>query len=182
MAIPIYPNLQGETWPIVKRIIFSTIISKASSGLEVRVGNYSTPLFEWDLTYSWLSQEAAIQDFQALVNCYVAAFGQLGQVQFSDPSDNNTNGLVQIGTGDGVTKDFSLSGRSPLVVTSTSPVAGSVDVHGVHYASAPPVGTPILINFTYFYLVRFATDDAEFYQFVQDWWEAKKITLRQVRV
>src|SRR5580692_1783550 len=110
----IYPTLQGETFPIDRRDNFSTIVQAASSGLEVRIAEYSYPLREWDIPYSWLSQDQAISDFQTLLGCFLAAYGKFNPLLYNDPYDNTTSPNPAsptpsiIATGDGTTTQFQI--------------------------------------------------------------------------
>lgn len=203
-----YPSLQGETFPVVRRPVFDTIVNVADAGNEVRVGKYKYPLSEWDIPYSWLSQEAAISDYQTLYGLYVVSSGQFASFLYSDPNDNTTSpGSTPtpsiIGIGDGVTTSFQL-GRTlgialePVYDVNNSPTPPKVyknttlQVSGTDYnlnatglitfVSAPGVSVLVKADFFYYWRVRFAIDNVEFSNFVNQWWEVKKITLRQVRV
>lgn len=203
----IYPSLQGETYPVVRRPYFDTIVAKASSGLEVRVGNYTYPLSEWDIPYTWLSQEAAIADFQTLYGLYVLSAGQFDAILYSDPNDNTTSPVVAsptpstIGTGTGALTTFQI-GRvlggafEPVFDINNTPNAPKIYLNStlqssgytisatglITFTSAPGNGVLVKADFYYYWRVRFAMDDLEFTNFVHDWWEVKKVTLRQVRV
>ena len=59
MSNAIFPNLTGLTWDQKKRPTWGTIIQQATSGREVRVTNRALPLFEYELTYSYLQDLTA---------------------------------------------------------------------------------------------------------------------------
>lgn len=200
----VFPRLQGETYPVKKRPVFNTIVQTASSGLEVRVAEYSYPLWEWDIPYSWLSQEAAIEDFQTLTGFILNQYGKFFYFLYNDVNDNSTAGVAaSIGIGTGTQTQFQI-GRTlggffePLFDINNSPYAPIIHVNGVlqvlgtnytinstglitFLTGAPSSGWSITADFNYYWRVRFDEDNPEFSNFVNNWWEAQKITLRQVR-
>lgn len=50
-----FPTLIGLTWDIKKRIVFATEVETSKSGKEFRTSFMSTPIYEFDFTYSYLS-------------------------------------------------------------------------------------------------------------------------------
>lgn len=200
----IYPTLLGETYPVVKRATFSTITQPASSGLEVRIGNYSYPLWEWEIPYSWLSQEAAILDYQSLVGLYLKSYGQFGALLYTDVNDFTTSpGATPtpsvIGVGTGAQVAFQI-GRTlggffePIFDINNVPNAPKIYLNGVltaaytinstgliTFSGAPGNGVVITADFFYYWRARFAEDILDASNFVKDWWEIKKVKLRQVR-
>lgn len=205
-SLPIFPTLIGEAWPVTKRPIFSTTVQEAQSGAEVRIGNFSFPFMEWEIPFNWLSQEDAYQDFQALFGLFLQNFGQFGVFLYKDPSDFQTlnyapdpltgiikssPGPIQIGVGDGLTKEFQLGNiigggfeavGDPIEIISISPGGYTIAPNGILVYPTPVTdGMPIMANFSFYFRVRFKDDDLDFDNFVKNWWEQKKITLRQVR-
>jgi hypothetical protein len=199
MALAVFPTLLGLGFPVVKRPIFSTLVSPASSGIEVRVANYTAAILEWDLPFTWLSQRQAQPDFEKLYGLYLQSLGQWGAFLYKDPDDYFTRdpanydvqGSVQFGVGDGFSHYFALGTNigggyeevsDPDVITSISPTPTSITDGLAYYASAPGLGVPLMVNMTYKFRVRFATDESDFEYFLKDVWENKKLTLRQVRM
>ena len=203
----IYPKLTGETVPVVRRAVFSTIVQKSAAGLEVRVGEYSYPVWEWEIPYSWLSAEAAVADWQKLAGFYNAAFGQFSAFLYDDPLDNATTlpdaGSATpnvIGTGDATTTKFQL-GRTlngifePVYDVNSTISAPSIYLGAtlqssgytisstglVTFGSAPGSGVQVKADFKYYWRVRFADDMQEFGNFAGRWWEAQSVKLRQVK-
>lgn len=204
MSNALFPKLIGETWPVVKRPVFSTIVQNTASGREVRVANWSAPRFEWEIPYSWLSQAQAQADFQTLFGFVCARYGSFDSFLFDDVTDNNVTGQI-IGTGNGSTTSFQLvrtMGTSTVPVYDVNGIAASyppgnapprhvyvngssvggwtINSSGLLTFSAAPTGQ-ITADFAFFWRVRFKEDQYDFSNFASQFWEAKKITLQQVR-
>jgi hypothetical protein len=62
MTTPTFPTLTGIGWDVKKRVLWSTDVETASSGAEFRTGRWTAPIYEFDLTFGYLSQA----DFQTL--------------------------------------------------------------------------------------------------------------------
>jgi len=109
----LYPTLPGLTYSVIKRQIGgSTAIARAASGREVRVGYWTYPMWEWDLTYEYLpdmqANGATINDLQTLVGFVGNNCGALSAFQFLDPDDSSRTGVV-FAAGDGSTKTFQIT-------------------------------------------------------------------------
>lgn len=109
---PIYPTLAGLTFSVIKRPKWYTGIGSAASGREVRVAYAVNPLWEWDLTYSYLPDEPTASattnsDLKQLLGFYLAASGAFGGFLFQDPDDNTVTGQT-LGTTDGSTTIWTL--------------------------------------------------------------------------
>ncbi len=199
-GLPIFPQT-NIGYPVVRRPYFSTIVNTAASGLEVRIGNYLYPLSEWDLLFEWLQSEPLNQVWQTLYGFYVSQFGKFGAFLYDDKTDNTTspdplNPTPSVIIADGVTTAYQIGRCMPA--GSTQGFEPLFDINGtptitpggytlsptglIDYGGPLPVGTQIKMDFKYRWRVRFAEDDLEFSNFGRYFWEAKKITLRQVRV
>lgn len=193
MALPIFPVLIGITYPIIKRRTFNTIVQAAVSGIEVRIEQYGAPLYEWDIPYDFLPTA----DYVTLTNFYESVYGQWASFLFSDPTDNTTAGIVTLGTGDGTTTAFQLlnANGQPIYNVNSLPGAPLIYLSGVlqgsgytigstglvTFSAAPAITVIVGANFSYYYQVRFADDNTEWENIAGPFWQAKKITLRQVR-
>lgn len=56
MTTNTFPTLPGITWDIKKRVIWSTATDTTASGAEFRTGRWTAPIYEFDLTFAYLSQ------------------------------------------------------------------------------------------------------------------------------
>jgi Conserved hypothetical protein 2217 (DUF2460) len=197
--LPIFPQT-NIGYPVVRRPYFSTIVTTASSGLEVRIGNQIYPLSEWDLLFEWLQSQPLNQVWQTLYGFYVSNYGKFSTFLYDDKTDNTTspdplNPTPSIIVADGVSSTYQIgrclpyggvTGFEPLFDFKAPPVVtptpASISPTGLMDFGGPlSVGTLIKMDFKYYWRVRFADDDLEFSNFGQFFWEAKKVTLRQAR-
>lgn len=108
----IYPTLPGLTYSVIKRPKWFTGVGTAATGREVRVAYAQNPLWEWDLTYNWLPDEAnpnaaTASDIKQLMGFYLSMAGSFQTFLFLDPDDNAVTGQV-IGTSDGINTTWTL--------------------------------------------------------------------------
>jgi uncharacterized protein (TIGR02217 family) len=133
---------------------------------------------------------------EQLSSLFLFCNGQYGRFIFEDLSDCSRTGQI-LGAGDGTTVNFSIietisdasSGEDfsfvigmlnqshpfTVYVNGVPKVFGvdySVDSAGVQitFASAPANATTISMDFYFYYLCRFISDEQEFEQFVKNWW------------
>lgn len=129
----IYPELHVG-FSLIKRPIGSWASAQATSGAEIRVNYWSTPIWEWDLTYEYLPDTntrngITPSDLKTLMGFYASTQCGYAPFFFNDTDDNQVIGQP-VGTGDGNTLTFSLSRTFGLgQYTVTEPV-GSVNVSG----------------------------------------------------
>ena len=159
MADLIYPELPGLAYNLIKRPIKSTlgIDDPSPSGDEVRLRQYQNPLWEFELIYEWMYDDATetwgtltalpYHQQQALVGFFLQASVFL----FKDPSDNQvTDGALSVVTVDGVkysqlVRNIGGFNESMLAVDG-SPVIkvdGTTMVEGSDY-----LWDPTLVGFT----------------------------------
>ena len=198
---PSFPVLPGQTWSVHKRPTFSTRVAAHVSGREVRRSTYSNTLYEFEVAFDGLASSGfpglGSSSLQTLLGCYLACQGQFGTFLYNDPSDSSVVGQA-IGTGDGITKSFTLA-RS--IGGFTEPVGwvtsvGNVDLAGaaqsssattlatpntLAFASAPAAGTAISASFTYAFVCRFLDDQEDFENVMSGLWQLKSLKFRSVR-
>lgn len=59
MSDVILPNFRGLTWPVKRTPNFSTLVHRATSGKEVRLPLYASPLWDFELDFSVLTDSSA---------------------------------------------------------------------------------------------------------------------------
>lgn len=91
MSYNTFPTFAGLAWDIKKRILFSTDIETAASGAEYRTGYFATPLYEFDLTFNYLSQT----DLNTLQGFYIGQQGPLVPFYLSIINDTGSPYLVR---------------------------------------------------------------------------------------
>jgi uncharacterized protein (TIGR02217 family) len=129
----IYPSLIGLMPTVTKRPKWSTGTGVASSGREIRIGYWSYPQWEWDLSYDILADNNAYTgttaaDIKDLIGFFLVNYGSLQPFLFQDIDDYQVTGQ-EIGVGDGTTKTFliqrtyglgSFTGTEPVGQVNTS--------------------------------------------------------------
>ena len=211
MSLPIFPNLLGLAYPVMKRPAFNNIVQRATSGIRTAIGNWTYTLYDWDLPFDWLSAAAAQADYQKLSAFFEQVYGNFSPFLFDDLTDDFTtasqalkssSGMLTAGIGDGVTTTFQLA-RSlnsnvtcvPIYYAKASPTPliylnGVLQVSGytistlglITFGSAPGVGVVVTATFGYYWPVTCLEMTTEFENFANLLWHNKKLTLRQIRV
>jgi len=111
MADLIFPELPGLAYNLIKRPIMSTLggDDPSPSGDEVRLRQYQNPLWEFDLIYEWLFDDATeewgtltalpFHQYQALVGFFLQNAGGWQPFLLKDPDDNQvTDGALSVTT------------------------------------------------------------------------------------
>lgn len=198
-AARLFPNLSCQAWPVLKRYVYATDVRASAGARENRVGSWTAPLMEWELSYdvarSGTVLGTAYTEFEQLIGFYTGRRGQLQRFVFDDVTDNQVVD-EPLGTGDGTQTAFVLSrtlgahtapiGRVNAIVnvkvagvaTPNYTIAGNV----LTFTTAPSAGQVLTWSGSYYWVARFADPDVEFGNFANRLWELKKVRLRQLRV
>ena len=163
---------------------------------------YSLLRDEWDVR-GGAGPGSGYDELRTLIGFFLGQQGAFVPFLFSDPSDNSVSGQV-LGTGDGSTAAFQLvrtmgatlpGGGFAEPITAPDTIAdiyfngvrqspGSYSVNSdtglVTFITPPPAGQSVTADFTYYFLVRFADDSAEFENFMYQLWQLKQIKLQSV--
>ena len=106
MSDAIFTSFPGLSPSIGKKPTWSTSIQKTVSGRELRVANYSRPI--WTITLSFeVLRQGALGEIEALLGFFNNRRGALDTFLFSDPTDNSVS-MQSFGTGDGFNDTFTL--------------------------------------------------------------------------
>jgi hypothetical protein len=116
MSAPIFPSFQAPywnfKWPIKKTPKFNTTVQTPVSGRgQLRIANATFPIWQFSYNISYLKDYGTNPTaYQTLIGFYSLVQGAAGDWLFLDPYDNTipTSAPQQIGTGDGITKAFSI--------------------------------------------------------------------------
>jgi hypothetical protein len=145
MSNTLFPKLIGESYPILKEPVFSTLTQESVNGNEIRLAQFTFPRKRWTIPYNYLSdsngQSAAQFDIQTLMGFQVAHYGKWDSFLYDDPTDDVVQSSI-IGTGDGVTTKFQFqrgygSGYEPVFDLSTQGV-NSITISGGSGYKVPP--------------------------------------------
>ncbi len=105
MVVPLFPSpsLLGLGYSVVRRSKGSTSIQEHVSGREVRVGYWTYPMYEWELTFNVLrdfERGAVPSELKRLQGHFLAAQGSLSGFTFDDKDDNSvTNQFIGVTDG-----------------------------------------------------------------------------------
>ena len=194
MSSAVFPTLAGLTWDIIKKPEFSTITQRAVSGRELRIANMPYPLWTFTLKYELLRADTTNLELQKLLGFFLARYGSWDSFLFNDVSDNSITDQL-FATGDGVTTQFQLLRNYGSSFTFIEPIKNvtaitnikdnGVTVNPANYSVgstglvtfsvAPVSGHSLTCTCTFYYRVRFVSDDSEFTEFMRDLWENKEI-------
>lgn len=189
MSNAIFPTLPGLSWSVYKAPQWDTSKQQAVSGKEVRRANRSRPIWQFSMSYEILRGANGFSEYQTLLAFFNARQGSFDSFLLNDTSDNTAT-TIGIGTGDGVNKRFPLLhtiggwtepiGYAPSPQVFANGAGGqsfTTDGQYITFSGAPAAGVAITWSGTFYYRVRFARDEAEFEQFMKDFWLHKRCEL-----
>lgn len=163
---------------------------------------YSLLRDEWDVR-GGAGAGGGYDELRTLMGFFLEQQGAFSPFLFADPSDNSVSGQA-LGTGDGSTAAFQLvrtmgaalpGGGFAEPITAPNAVADvyfngvrqspgsysvAVDTGLVTFTAPPPAGQSVTADFTYYFVVRFADDAAEFENFLYQLWSLKQVKLQSV--
>ncbi|OIR10972.1 hypothetical protein GALL_71430 [mine drainage metagenome] len=192
MSNNVFPILPGLAWNIHKRPTWKTRIQRSVGGWETRVAQQLYPIWEFELPYEFLRSAGGYSELQTLMGFYLARQGSFDNFLYTDSSDSSVT-AQQFGTGDGATVAFQLSrpyggfaepvqninGTPAIYVNGTLKTAGTdynINSTGlVTFTAAPANGAVLTWTGNYYYRVRFAEDNADFTNVMNNLWELKKL-------
>jgi hypothetical protein len=163
MPLLVYPELPGLAYNLVKRPIMSTLgpDDPSPSGDEVLLQQFQNPLWEFELIYEWLYDDATetwgtltalpYHQYQALLGFFLQNAGSGKRFALTDPTDNQvTDGALDVTTVAGtkysqIVRNLGGFNESVLQVNGALQikVGGALKVAGTDY-----VWDPTLIGFT----------------------------------
>lgn len=156
----------------------------------------------------WFSARASLE-FRTMMGFFLMLGGSVGRFLFRN-ADDNFVAAQQIGTGDGSTTSFGPVSRSfgangyygsepvgmidtarPLLVR-LGDIAQPASLwtlntatplnQNLTFESAPPEGTPVYLDFSYFYYCKFPDNTNTFEKFMDRLWLLQKISIKSCRV
>lgn len=189
MSNAILTNPVGLKIEVSKKPSFSTLINRAVSGMESRLGLMAYPLWEFSLAYEFLRDMAAFNELENLVGFFVQRRGSLDSFLYTDPQDSSVMDQ-SIGIGDGANKNFQLqrawggfnepvhnvNAITNVKVNGSATTAYTINSTGlITFTTAPANTATVTWSGTYYYRCRFSADELEASQMLKDLWELKKL-------
>ena len=196
MSDLVYPVLPGLMFGATKAPIWSTVLKTAASGREYRASLFQVPRYRYTLQYEFLRDQVAYTELPTLLSFFNQVGGNWDSFLFSDPDDNAVTAQA-FGIGDGTTLVFQLVRTlGSFVEPVYCPQAGaSIYVNGtltggatvstatglVTFTTAPAGGAALTWSGSSYWRCRFDLETLEFSKFMQDLWDAKRVTLITVK-
>ena len=198
MSTQIFPTFAGLTWDIRRAAINSTVTKASPSGREFRLAMYSTPRYKYTLNYEVLRGASAFTEWQTLVGFFNARAGSFDTFLLSDPNDGAVSAQA-FGAGDGATVAFQLVRTlggfvEPVYALNGAPqiyVGGALNTAGTDYTvsasglvtftAAPAAAAALTWTGSFYWVVRFDKDQLEVGQLMQQFFEARAVTLITVK-
>lgn len=205
MSTAVLPSPAGIGWDIQRKPMWKTQIQTAVSGKETRMGYWSYPRYQWEITYNFLRQGTIhgtayteLSDFFGFFNNRGGAFDTF---LYQDRDDNAVTGQ-SIGVGDGTETQFQLVRAfgsyvepmlAPNVVSAVyingTPLASGWSVSNwgtttpgvITFTSAPADGDIITVDFSYYFPVRFLEDSLDFNNFLAQLYECQSVPFISVK-
>lgn len=199
MGNAIFPTLPGLKWGRKKTPVWSTNVQKSSNGREMRASYYSYPQWRFSLSFEVLRTRTAINELEQLAGFFNARRGSFESFLYEDPADNTVTDQL-IGTAQtGVTRYQlvrTLGGfTEPVLAVKGNPVIkvngvvknkgrdyNITDTGQVVFVTPLTAGHRITWSGQFYFRVRFASDAADFENFIGHLWSAKKIELVSVKL
>jgi uncharacterized protein (TIGR02217 family) len=202
----IFPTLPGLTFNSVRSPNFNTGVQAALTSKESRIAYQQYLQMKWELTYELLQDWKSPSDLKALAGLFIAVGGQFDTFLYSDPTFNAVTGM-QFAVADGTVGPFQITatyGNSggpggPELIQNFNGVPsiysnGMLQVSGLVYSISgtggvtftsghiPSSGSILTWSGSFYYRVRFDDDAMELSQFLANFWELKKLKLKQIKL
>lgn len=189
MSVPVFPLLPGIAYPRPRAARWDTVKQDALSGKRTRYPLWTFPVYEYELTFSYLRSDANTAEWQALLGFINSVQGAAQLWAYSDPDDNSVS-AQPFGSGDGVSTSFQLvrtigGFTEPVFLVKGSPVVkvagvtvtpASISPYGaVNFASPPAGGAALSWSGSYYWPCRFDEDLTSFSKFLVAIYELKSL-------
>lgn len=212
MAPPVFPDLsrRGLGFPVKKSTMQSTTIASHVSGREVRVRNWAQTLYRFELTFNVLSSSDAFaytavgaNSLQLLMDFFNALGGSFGTFLYTDPTDNNAQGvpLTPIANGSITTFAFQralfnwyeppgyvsyvsqvyINGVPSTINWTLNNPTAAVPYPTLTFDSAPGANTVVSADFNWQFVCRSSDDTLDFVEDMGGLWSLKSWKFQSVR-
>ena len=103
MSLPVFPTLPGLTYTSLKAPAFKTLDEEGSNGYEVRLPQYTNPIWSWTLLFDFLhdffwGSFTAVSELRTLMGFFTDQFGKAAAFLYTDPDDNYVGPALVAGT------------------------------------------------------------------------------------
>jgi uncharacterized protein (TIGR02217 family) len=194
-AYAAFPVLIGQGWSVKYQPWFLTRVQAHVSGRESRAARRLNPLYEIELNFDLLRDDATFAELQMVI-AFIAAHAVRAQpFLFTPPDALGQFSGAPLGVGDGVTTSFVLTREIGGHVENVQATIGApviylngVALPSIAYAlsilpamvtftTAPATGAILTADYTAAHLARFADDSIDLEKFMADFWSLKSLKL-----
>ncbi|WP_294538167.1 glycoside hydrolase TIM-barrel-like domain-containing protein [uncultured Rhodoblastus sp.] len=195
----VFPVLMGQGWGVKYAPRFSTGVLAHVSGREARTARIVSPLYDIELNFELLRDNASQLELQQVIGFIGAHAGRTKPFLFAPPAGLSICRGESLGMGDGLARSFLLRRMIGGYAESVQAVTGAATVYlnglalssdayevsilpaSVTFTVAPPSGALLTVDFNAAHLVRFAEDSVDLEHFMSDFWASKSLMLETVR-
>ena len=194
MTTPTFPTLQGLAWPVNRVPKWDTLKQTPWSGKDTRLQKWSYPIYEFTLTFNYLSAT----DYANIEGFYNLAGGAAQMFQFQDANDKSVTNQG-FGTGDGATTTFQLVRSfggfvmpifaptgSPTIKdngATVNPANYTINATGlVTFTAAPTAGHALTWTGNFNWLCWFTDDALSLSEIMKNIFELKKLIFESVKL
>jgi len=195
MSNLIFPQTIGLKIERTKTPEWKTITHRAASGKETRTSLMSYPLWNFALSYEFLRDDIATNEFKSLAGFYNNMKGGYDTFLYLDPYDNVVTAQnFAVGTGSALAfqlvRDIgtfiepvtNLNGTPSIYKNGVLQTSGYTISNGiVTFSVAPASGAVLSWTGSFYYRCRFKSDTIDFKQFMYDLWESSKVEFVSVK-
>lgn len=194
MSNSVFPSLPGLSWGLARKPMWKTNVREAASGREYRSTSWTSPRWEYTLSYEFLREGNGKTELSQLLAFFNNHYGSWDSWLYLDP-DYNTVTDLQIGTGNGIATQFQLlrsigGNLEPIYAVSGTPVfkvngsvvTGTVGANGVvTLAAAPADASVVSWSGQYYQRCRFADDYVNPSKFLKDLHDLRQLRFITVK-
>jgi uncharacterized protein (TIGR02217 family) len=195
MSNAVLPTFPGLSWGRRRAVRWSTTIKRAVSGREYRAANWSTPVYEYQLDYELLRQQAGAAEMEQLLGFINLRRGSWDSFLYRDPYDDTATEQI-FGVGDGNRTQWQLVRsfgghaepvlgilQTPQIIVGEFAVTGmTVSTEGlVTFATAPAAGETLSWTGIFHWRCRFLKDGYDFSEFLSRWHELRGLSFTTIK-
>lgn len=198
MSNRLFPDLPGLKINITRTAVWETLTRKSASGKELRLTLMTSPRWRYRLSYDVLRAAGGFDELQQVAGLFNACRGAWDNFLYRDPKDRAVV-AQQFALGDGVKTQFQLVRSYGSFIEPIAAIDGAVTIYKsgalqaqpadcsvsaaglVSFATAPAVGAPLTWTGAFLWRCRFASDEIEFEQFLDNMWSLGKIEFTTVQ-
>jgi len=102
MSLSVFPSLPGLTYTSMKTPKFSTLVQSGANEYEVRLPQYTNPVWTWTLIFDFLhdffwGSFQTVSELRTLMGFVNDNYGKASSFLYTDPDDNSVGPALVVG-------------------------------------------------------------------------------------